>query len=91
MEEEDEEILSSSDCDDSSDSYKDDSQDSEGENENPDCEDLAVVSPSSDADRKSMNVNDLLRCVIEAPLFQFKLRCLRLYIIWCFFFFVVRI
>ncbi|CAH8261031.1 unnamed protein product [Arabidopsis lyrata] len=61
MEEEDEEILSSSDCDDSSDSYKDDSQDSEGENENPDCEDLAVVSPSSDADRKSKNVNDLLR------------------------------
>ncbi|AEE76208.1 Protein CHROMATIN REMODELING 25 [Arabidopsis thaliana] len=61
MEEEDEEILSSSDCDDSSDSYKDDSQDSEGENDNPECEDLAVVSLSSDADRKSKNVKDLLR------------------------------
>jgi len=73
MEEEDEEILSSSDCDDSSDSNKDDSQDSEGENDNPECEDLAVVSLSSDADRKSKNVKDLLRCVIEFPRFQFEI------------------
>lgn len=75
MEEDDEEIVSSSDCDDSSESYKEESQDSEEENENskenPECEDLAAVSPSSDADRKSKNVEDLLRCVIELPRIQF--------------------
>ncbi|KAG5398287.1 hypothetical protein IGI04_020101 [Brassica rapa subsp. trilocularis] len=65
MEEEDEVVISSSDSEDSSDSYEEESQDSEGEyensDENPDCEDLAAVSPPSDADRKSKNVNDLLR------------------------------
>ncbi|XP_019092703.1 PREDICTED: protein CHROMATIN REMODELING 25 [Camelina sativa] len=61
MEEEDEEILSSSDSEDSSDSYKEESQEWEGEIENPECEDLPAVSPSPDADRKSKNVNDLLR------------------------------
>ncbi|CAN8258799.1 unnamed protein product [Cochlearia groenlandica] len=65
MVEEDEEILSSSDSEDSGESYKEDSEDSEVENESSDenneCEDLAAVSPSSDADRKSQNVNDLLR------------------------------
>ncbi|KAL1202843.1 Protein CHROMATIN REMODELING 25 [Cardamine amara subsp. amara] len=65
MEEDDEGNVSSSDCDDSSDSYKEESQDSEEEKENseenPECEDLAAVSPSSDADRKSKNVKDLLR------------------------------
>ncbi|ESQ47978.1 hypothetical protein EUTSA_v10020013mg [Eutrema salsugineum] len=65
MEDEDEDVISSSDSEDSSDSYKEESQDSEGENEspeeNPECEDLAAVSPPSDADRKSKNVNDLLR------------------------------
>lgn len=92
MEEEDEEILSSSDCDDSSDNYSEESQESEGEIENPECEVLAAVSPSSDADRKSKNVNDLLRCVIEVSRFQFEFEpehdiCLvrlRLFIIWSF-------
>ncbi|KAF2556056.1 hypothetical protein F2Q68_00017236 [Brassica cretica] len=61
MEEEDQVVISSSDSEDSSDSYEEESQDSEGEYENSDCEDLAAVSPPSDADRKFKNVNDLLR------------------------------
>uniref|UniRef100_A0A1J3I9M8 Protein CHROMATIN REMODELING 25 n=2 Tax=Noccaea caerulescens TaxID=107243 RepID=A0A1J3I9M8_NOCCA len=65
MEEEDEDVISSSESEESSDSYEEESQDSEVENEdseeNPECEDLAAVSPPSDADRKSKNVNDLLR------------------------------
>ncbi|XP_010487852.1 PREDICTED: protein CHROMATIN REMODELING 25 [Camelina sativa] len=61
MEEEDEEILSSSESEDSSDNYQEESQESEGEIENPECEDLPAVFPSSDVDRKSKNVNDLLR------------------------------
>ncbi|KAL0743225.1 hypothetical protein Bca4012_084738 [Brassica carinata] len=65
MDEEDEFVISSSDSEASSESYEEESQDSEGEyensDENPDGEDLAAVSPPSDADRKSKNVNDLLR------------------------------
>lgn len=76
MEEEDEVVISSSDSEDSSDSYEEDSQDSEAEYDNSDgnteCEDLPAVSPPSDADRKSKNVNDLLRYVIESPRFQFE-------------------
>lgn len=73
MEEEDQVVISSSDSEDSSDSYEEESQDSEGEYENSDCEDLAAVSPPSDADRKFKNVNDLLRCVIEVSRYQFEL------------------
>lgn len=73
MEEEDEDVISSSDSDNSSDGYKEESQDSEEENENSEeREDLAAVSPPSDADRKSKNVDDLVRCVIEVPRFQFE-------------------
>ncbi|KAJ4894010.1 Protein CHROMATIN REMODELING 25 [Raphanus sativus] len=65
MEEEDEVVISSSDSEDSSDSYEEDSKDSEGEYDNSDentkCEDLPAVSTPSDADRKSKNVNDLMR------------------------------
>ncbi|CAA7030766.1 unnamed protein product [Microthlaspi erraticum] len=65
MEEEDEDVISSSESEESSDSYEEESQHSEGENEdseeNPEREDIAAVSPPSDADRKSKNVDDLLR------------------------------
>ncbi|KFK39241.1 hypothetical protein AALP_AA3G218800 [Arabis alpina] len=58
MVEEDEEVISSSD---SGHSYKEESLDSEEEDENPECEEIAAVSPPTDADRKSQNVNDLVR------------------------------
>lgn len=77
MDEEDEFVISSSDSEASSESYEEESQDSEGEyensDENPDGEDLAAVSPPSDADRKFKNVNDLLRYVIEVSRYQFEL------------------